>query len=161
MDYRYHYINIQRVGLSANPTGPVSTFSYGEMYKLSGSVSITGGVGYIQATGYTGSIFRGITLMNPSALVVSQTGIYNVQTVVDGSSSINTTTIDMAIFVNGSIVEKTSNSVYVRQASEDHPCVICSLLSLNSGDSVSVRLASTNTQVYTAHNFHTVLTHIA
>jgi hypothetical protein len=155
-------------GIQGNigPTGPVS--SYGEMYGLTGSINLGNTANsYSSVTGLTGinSELYNITFSNPpSTLTVSNTGKYLLNVDLDGSVTTNSTIFLASIWRDSTLIDKTVESITYQQSGDDRQLSISSILSLNAGDQITLKLGFSShgggQVTYNAHSIHVVLVQI-
>ncbi len=129
--------------------------SYGEMYALTGqNVSITGGGVFVGMTGMSSTELKNITFSEapPSTLTVDNTGVYNITLGIDGSSTANNVNISSQIYINGIPQTRFSVSRHYQQAGDDGSVSCSGLISLTSGDDVTLHFSSDVSTTFTTHN---------
>ncbi len=121
------------------PSGGVSQ-SYGMMYTLDQNVVMPDG-NYVAFSGMTAANLNNITFSDPpSALTVSNTGIYLINMSIDGAVTGNNVDMAQSIFVNGILSPTHSITRHYQQSGDDGSSVLSSLISLTSGDSLTLQL---------------------
>ncbi|MFC1771247.1 hypothetical protein ACFLZV_05105, partial [Candidatus Margulisiibacteriota bacterium] len=142
-----------------NLTG-ASAASFGEMYEAGGSSALTGGAGYepwttagtglVSGTDYV-TFSAGATGTDPDQLVVGANGggTYIVKASLSFTATTKSTQFWGRIFKNGVAEAKLTATglVNTNTGGSITNLFICGLLSLSSGDTIDLRLDTTNTNL--------------
>lgn len=134
---------------------PTSIGSYGEMYALTGqNVSTPGGGTFVGMSGMSSTELNNITFTEapPSTLTVDNTGVYKITLGIDGSSTANNADISSQIYINNIPQPRFSVSRHYQQAGDDGSVSCSGLISLTSGDDVTLYFASDVATTFTTHN---------
>lgn len=140
-------------GFSTNtgPTGPIghtgvaTLGAYGQFYGINFNLTMTGMNTYCPFIGMTGLYNNNITYSNnPSTLTLDQTGVYLVNYSINGTSNLNNIQVSSGIFVNGQIFDPGSTSITYQQSGDDQTQSVTIIMSLVSGDDITLRQSFTN-----------------
>ena len=115
------------------------------MYALVGTdVTMTTTNVYVPAEGLTGVNLNNVTITaspTGTALTVANTGTYLINVTIDGASNNSNTDIAENIYINGIASTNLLNTIKYTVANNNQSASISGLLSLTSGDIITLRFA--------------------
>lgn len=134
---------------------------YGEMFQddVSTTVSVLVQGDWYDIAGMSTGLVQGVTFGSAKQLTVSQSGVYSCSYTCSLTEGAGTSSFDLSLAVNGTQIPKTHSHVTIKQSNQDSCCSGTSILSLNSGDIITLQISnqsSTNDPIISHANVNII-----